>query len=290
MSAVQAVLPEGKLYRRKDVEAIATTIRKARPSFRPGLGVVIGTGFAGFTENVEDPLVIPYSDLPLFVTELQTPGHISELVLGRMNGQDIIFARGKMFLLDGVPAQQVVLPVRLFYLLGARVLLYTNTAGAINPAYSVGDFVFLSNHINLMARNPLVGEQNGEWGEMFFDMTYPYDAELRALGLAVAADLGLKPLQGVYAGVLGPSFETAAEIRMLAAIGADLVGMSTIMEVVAARQLGMRVLVYGFVSNMAAGVKDHVLDNEEVLHSTKQFRDNYTRLMKELIRRLQAAD
>lgn len=289
MERSQVVVPEGKLYNKADVEAIAAIIRRMLPGFKPGVGVVLGTGFADFTvENVDDAQVIPFDDLPLFSGELQTPGHISELVLGKMNGHDILFARGKMFLLDGVSAQLVALPVRLFHLLGARTLLYTNAAGAINPKYSVGDFVFLSNHINLMARNPLVGEKNGEWGEMFFDMTYPYDEELRTMAKAVAAEMGLKAQEGVYAGLLGPSFETAAEIRMLATIGADLVGMSTIMEVVAARQVGMKVLAYSFISNMAAGVKGDSLDNEEVLRNAGMSRQKYSRLMKELIRRLQA--
>jgi purine-nucleoside phosphorylase len=270
---------QGKLYRKSDVQKVADIILKARPGFQPRLGMIIGTGFAGFTETITDQMVFPYANLPLFAAELQTPGHITELVIGKINGQDIILVRGKMFLLDGVTPQQVALPVRLFHLLGVETLVYTNTAGAVNPAYKPGEFVFVKNHINLMARNPLVGEKNGEWGEMFFDMTYPYDDTLRELGKQTAAELGFSVQEGVYAGLLGPNFETASEIKMLSIIGADLVGMSTIMEVVAARQLGMKVLCLSFISNMAAGVLGQSLTNDEVLDTTRKHTENYARLM-----------
>jgi purine-nucleoside phosphorylase len=286
MMAVSQDVSQGKLYHKQDVEKVAEIIRRARPGFRPKLGMIIGTGFACFTDAIENQMVFPYADLPLFASELQTPGHITEMVTGQINGQDIILARGKMFLLDGVTPQQVALPVRLFHLLGVEKLVYTNTAGAVNPDYKPGEFVFLKNHINLMARNPLVGEKNGEWGEMFFDMTYPYDEELRELGKQAAAELGLRVLEGVYAGLLGPSFETAAEIKMMSVIGADLVGMSTIMEVIAARQLGMRVLCLSFVSNMAAGVLGVGLTNNEVLDTTQKHTENYARLLTRIFSKL----
>ena len=285
MSETQDV-SQGKLYLKQDVEKLADIIRRARPGFHPKFGMIIGTGFASFTDTIENQMVFPYADLPLFATELQTPGHISELVTGQINGQDIILARGKMFLLDGVTPQRVALPVRLFYLLGAEMLVYTNTAGAVNPAYRLGEFVFVKNHINLMARNPLVGEKNGEWGKMFFDMTYPYDEGLREIGKQAAADLGFRVQEGVYAGLLGPSFETAAEIKMLSIIGADLVGMSTIMEVVAARQLGMKVLCISFISNMAAGLLEQALTNDEVLDATTKHAENYNRLLTRIFSKL----
>jgi purine-nucleoside phosphorylase len=158
-------------------------------------------------------------------------------------------------LLDGHPAQLVVLPVRLLWLLGCRSLLYTNTVGAINPTMRVGDFVAIRNHINFYATNPLIGEANDEWGERFFDMAYPYERELTAMLHQVALERGITLHEGVYFGTLGPSFETAAEIEMAGRMGADVVGMTTVMEVIAARQLGMRVACFGFVSNLAAGVE-----------------------------------
>jgi purine-nucleoside phosphorylase len=274
------------MYYKKDVQQVADLILQARPEFKPAVGVIIGTGFASFTDIIENPIVFPYADLPLFAAELQTPGHITEVVIGQINGQDIILTRGKMFLLDGVTPQQVALPVRLFHLLGVNKLIYTNTAGAVNSTFAPGEFVFVKNHINLMACNPLVGEKNGEWGEMFFDMTYPYDESLRAIGKQVASELGFRVLEGVYAGLLGPSFETAAEIQMLSKIGADLVGMSTIMEVIAARQVGMQVLCVSFVSNMAAGILGKSLHNDEVLDTTSKHTEEYTRLLNRIIHSL----
>jgi purine-nucleoside phosphorylase len=206
--------------------------------------------------------------------------------MGKLCGKDIIAVRGKMFLLDGVPAQLIALPIRIAYTLGCRTLLYTNTAGAINPDYQPGDFVFLNNHINLTGSNPLVGERNGEWGPLFFDMTYPYDLGLRAAGEEVASRLGLLVQEGVYAALLGPSFETAAEIQMLAQVGADLVGMSTVMEVIAARQLGMRVLAVGFVSNMAAGLTTTLVENEEVQKTTSTRQEVYAALIKGIVERI----
>ena len=277
------LLPPGKLYSRSDVEQLAALFQKAYPGFCPSISLYTGTGFASFASQIEDPVTIRYSDLPYFPKELQTPMHVGEFVMGKLKGKQIICARGKMFLLDGVPAQLIALPIRLFYLLGCRTLVYTNTAGAVNPSYQPGDFVFLRNHINLTGQNPLVGEHNGEWGPMFFDMSYPYDAELRQRGEAVAVQLGMQVLEGVYAGLLGPSFETASEIEMLRRIGADLVGMSTIMEVISARQLNMRVLGLGFISNMAAGVTAALVNNEEVQVAASSAEDIYARLLSNII-------
>lgn len=257
--------PVGNLYSRTDVESLAARFLQAAPGLHPKIGLVLGTGFASFSNRIKDAVTIPYADVPGLPDRLATPGHIPEFVLGRLEGLDVICARGKMFLLDGVPAQLIALPIRLFYALGCRTLIYTNTVGGINPALRPGDFVFLTNHINLMGQNPLVGEKSGEWGPLFFDMTYPYDAGLREMGEAVARRQGIPIHEGVYGGLLGPSFETAAEIRMLSVVGADVVGMSTVMEVIAARQLGMRVLTIGFVSNMAAGVTAEPIENEDVL-------------------------
>jgi purine-nucleoside phosphorylase len=283
MNHNNSVYPIGKLYHREDVEQLAQRFRNEYPGFSPEIGLVIGTGFASFTQAIEDPHTIPYKDLPLFLDELQTPGHIGEFVLGKLSGRNIICARGKMFLLDGVPAQIIALPIRLFHALGCRSLLYTNTVGAINPSLKPGEFVFLHNHINLMGHNPLVGEKNGEWGPMFFDMTYPYDNNLRELGEEVARQMDLRINEGVYGGLLGPSFETAAEIKMLSIVGADVVGMSTVMEVIAARQLGMKVLAISFISNMAAGVTSQLVENDDVMRLASSSEQTYSKLIKGIL-------
>jgi purine-nucleoside phosphorylase len=279
-------LPVGNLYSRPDVEALAEQFRQAAPGLNPTIGLVLGTGFASFANEIKDAVTIPYGDVPGLPDRLATPGHIPEFVMGTLAGHDVICARGKMFLLDGVPAQLIALPIRLFYTLGCRTLIYTNTVGAINPALHPGDFVFLTNHINLMGQNPLVGERPGEWGAQFFDMTYPYDAGLRELGESVARRLGIPVYEGVYGGLLGPSFETGAEIRMLGIVGADVVGMSTVMEVIAARQLGMRVLTIGFVSNMAAGVTGGPIENEDVLALATTAEARYAQILNGVLQEL----
>jgi purine-nucleoside phosphorylase len=286
MNKTPRLKPVGKLYQRKDVERLALEFQAAYPGFRPEICLYTGTGFASFASEIEESVTLAYRDLPYFPAELQTPMHVGEFVLGKVSGAPVFLARGKMFLLDGVPAQLIALPVRLAYLLGCRTLIYTNTTGSINPNFHPGEFVFLTNHINLMAQNPLVGERNGEWGQMFFDMTYPYDVELRALGEEVAAGMGIKVQEGVYSGVLGPSFETAAEIQMMARVGGDVVGMSTVMEVIAARQLGMKVLGISFISNMAAGVSSAPVENEDVQRVARTSQDTYARLITAVIAKM----
>ena len=278
--------PVGKLYNRQDVEELAAHIRQVYPGFSPSIGMYTGTGFASFGGKIQDSVTIPYQEIPYYPGELQCPGHVGEFVMGRVGGKDIICACGKMFLLDGVPAQLIALPVRLFQALGCRTLIYTNNAGGINPSYHAGDFIFLTNHINLTGHNPLVGERNGEWGSMFFDMTYPYDAGLRSLGEEVASRQGIHFREGVYAGLLGPSFETAAEIQMLSRMGADLVGMSTVIEVIAARQLGMKVLGIGFIANMAAGLTEALVENDDIQASAATGQEKFARLLTGIIEEL----
>jgi purine-nucleoside phosphorylase len=286
MNKTTRMTPVGKLYQREDVERLAQDFRKAYPNFAPEICLYTGTGFASFAGEMQESVTLAFKDLPFFPDELQCPMHVGEFVLGKVSGVQVLLVRGKMFLLDGVPAQLIAMPVRLSYLLGCRTLIYTNTSGSVNPGFKPGEFVFLTNHINLMAQNPLVGERNGEWGQMFFDMTYPYDAGLRALGEQVAAGMGLKVQEGVYSGVLGPSFETAAEIQMLARVGGDLVGMSTVMEVVAARQLGMKVLGISFISNMAAGVSSALVENEDVQRVARTSQETFARLISGVIEKL----
>jgi purine-nucleoside phosphorylase len=205
------------------------------------------------------------------------------LIIGHVEGRAVACLLGKPALLDGYPAQLVVLPVRLLWLLGCRSLLYTNTVGAINPTMRVGDFVAIRNHINFYGTNPLIGEANDQWGERWFDMAYPYDRELTATLHQVARERGITLHEGVYFGTLGPSFETAAEIEMAGRMGADVVGMTTIMEVIAARQLGMSIACIGFVSNLAAGVEGTLVHNADVLEAARPAYERYTQLMRGML-------
>ncbi len=269
--------PPGQRYRRVDVERLAERVR-AHGAPVPEVALVTGTGFARFADEIEDAVRIPYRDL-LPLPEPGIPGHVGELVIGRAAGRVVACLRGKPALLDGHPAQLVALPVRLCWLLGCRSLLYTNTVGAIDPSFRPGEFVAITNHINFYGANPLVGEPEDEWGTRFFDMTYPYDPGLTATLKRVAAAQGVPLHEGVYWGTLGPSFETAAEIQMAGRLGAAVVGMSTVMEVIAARQLGLPVVCFGFISNMAAGVTAEPVDNADVLRQASLAQESYRRLV-----------
>jgi purine-nucleoside phosphorylase len=255
----------GRLYRRADVERLADQVRTRAAGRVPEICLIIGTGFARFADEIEDAVRIPYADLPPFPTP-GIPGHVGELLLGRLEGRTVLCFRGKIALLDGNPAQMVALPVRLAALLGVRSLLYTNTVGSIDPALRPGDFVAIRNHVNFYGTSPMIGEPEDEWGTRFFDMSYPYDAALTDMLLRVGRERGA-PLHdgGVYFGTLGPQFETAAEIEIGRRAGATVVGMTTIMEVIAARQLGLPVVCFGFVSNLAAGVESARVHNADVL-------------------------
>lgn len=276
---------EGQIYRRSDVEALAREILERCPGPAPEIGYIIGTGFASFADEIENAVTIPYSDLPLW-PPLNCKGHIEELVIGDLAGRRVVCARGKIFFLDGAPSQVVALPVRLFYALGCRKLLYTNTVGAIDPSFAPGEFILVTNHINLTGRNPLVGEPNGEWGTTFFDMSKPYDAEYITMLKEIAAENDVPLHDAVYACVLGPSFETAAEIKMMSIIGAHAVGMSTVPDVIAARQLGMRVAAFGFISNMAAGVTEADVDNEDILGLATDHYAEYAKLARGILAKM----
>jgi purine-nucleoside phosphorylase len=278
---------EGQIYTRKDVEEIAQALLDRWQGQKPEIGYVIGTGFAHFADEIEDAIRISYEDLPMnLFPDVKTPGHVSKMVIGKLGRKVVVCASGKVFLNDGAPAQITALTVRLFWLMGCQKLVYTNTVGAIDPGFKPGEFVLLHNHINLSGRNPLVGEDSEQWGGGFFDMTYPYDAEYIQIAKQVAREAGTPLHDAVYACVLGPSFETAAEIKMIEIMGANVVGMSTVPDVTAARQLGMRVVAIGFISNMAAGVQGAQLDNDDILSLAGRSYDQYATLMSGLFSRI----
>lgn len=285
MHAEQPYELEGHVYTRSEVESLARDVSARNPGPAPEIGYIIGTGFASFAEEIENAVTIPYEDLALW-PPLNVKGHIAELVIGDLAGRRVVCARGKIHFLDGTPPQVVALPVRLFYSLGCRKLLYSNTVGAIDPSFKAGEFIVVTNHINLTGRNPLVGEPNGEWGSTFFDMSYPYDVEYIAMLKEIAAEEGIPLHEAVYGCVLGPSFETAAEIKMMDIIGADAVGMSTVPDVIAARQLGMRVATFGFISNMAAGVTEAGVHNDDILALADEHYDEYARLARGILSRM----
>jgi purine-nucleoside phosphorylase len=203
--------------------------------------------------------------------------------VGKIAGCPVVVMQGRVHLYEGYPASRVAFPIRVFARLGVRAAILTNAAGGINLDYGQGSLVVIKDHINLQGQNPLVGPEDPRLGLRFIDMTEAYSRSYRRLALAAAKRIGIAVPEGVYAGLLGPSYETPAEIRFLRAIGADLVGMSTVPEVIVARQMGIKVLAISCVTNMAAGVLDKPLNHEEVLETGKRVAGQFKSLLREVI-------
>ncbi|MDX2192955.1 MAG: purine-nucleoside phosphorylase [Gemmatimonadales bacterium] len=250
------------------MSAAADAIRAALGGRAPGVAVVLGSGLGAFAERLEDAVRLPYRAIPGF-PEPTVAGHGGELACGTIAGRAVLVQSGRFHLYEGHDAEVAARPVRAFAALGIRTLLLTNAAGGIRRTFEPGTLMLLADHVNLMARNPLVGAvQPGE--ARFPDMSAPYDPGLRALARAVARARGIALEEGVYAGLLGPTYETPAEIRMLERLGADAVGMSTVPETIAARALGLRVLAISTITNKAAGLGLAPLDHEEVMATGRE--------------------
>ncbi len=257
----------------------------SRTSLRPRIGLVLGSGLGGFADELDDAVHVPYGDIPSFPRSTAI-GHAGQMVLGTSNGIPVAAMSGRVHLYEGYAAKEVAFPVRVLARMGIQALVITNAAGGINLDYKQGALVVIKDHINLQGQNPLVGANDDRFGPRFPDMTQAYWKPYREMAVEEAGRLGLAVHQGVYAGLLGPSFETPAEIRYLRTIGADLVGMSTIPEVIAARHMGLKVLAISCVTNMAAGILDQVLSHEEVLETTARVRGEFSGLVREVIRKM----
>lgn len=254
-------------------------------SCRPAVGVVLGSGLGGFADELSDRVEIPYASIDGWPPSTAV-GHAGKLVLGRLGEAHLAVMAGRVHLYEGYTAREVVYGVRALGSIGVRSMVFTNAAGGINLAYERGALVLIRDHINLQGVNPLAGPNDDSLGPRFPDMTEVYSAAFREIAREVASELCIPLDEGVYAAMLGPSYETPAEIRYLRAIGADLVGMSTVLEAMAANHMGMRSLGISCVTNMAAGVLPDKLNHEEVLEAGAAVRDTLVRLLKALLPRL----
>lgn len=232
-------------------------------NLKPKIGIVLGSGLGVYTERIENPTVIPYSDIAGF-PQTSVEGHDGELVLGTTEGVDVAVFKGRFHYYEGHSLENVVMPVRTLSKLGAKHLILTNASGGINTNYKPGELVCITDHINMTGNNPLIGPNHDELGPRFPDMTRAYDPELQSIIEKAGDSIGIKVKKGVYAGVLGPTYETPAEINMLKTIGADLVGMSTVPEAIAAAHAGLRIAGISCVTNMAAGIGGETLTHEDV--------------------------
>jgi purine-nucleoside phosphorylase len=269
-----------------DLDAAVEAIR-SQVDASPAVGVVLGSGLGGFADALEDAVEIPYEDIPGWPVATAI-GHAGTLVFGTFGDVPIAVMRGRAHLYEGLSPAKVVFGVRVLGLLGIRTLVVTNAVGAIDDRLRPGQLALISDHVNLQGQSPLVGPNDERLGPRFPDMTDAYDAELRAAAREAAARLGLDLGEGVYAAWLGPAFETPAEIRMLRTLGADLVGMSVVPEVLAARHMGIRCLAVSCVTNLAAGVSPEPIDAEHVLEVGARAAGSLVALLRELVPTLSA--
>lgn len=256
-------------------------IRK-RTDFRPQVGIVLGSGLGGYADNMEISCEIPYREIPGFpVSTVQ--GHDGKFLFGYVKNTPVILMKGRVHYYEGYPMEDVVLPVRLMGLLGADTVILTNAAGGINRTFQAGDLMLITDHISIAVPNPLRGENIDELGTRFPDMSHVYDPELQEAAKKTAARQGISLREGIYVQCSGPSYETPAEIRMLGALGADAVGMSTVCEAIAARHMGMKVCGISCITNMAAGILDQPLDHREVQKSADQAKEKFENLITGLV-------
>ena len=256
-----------------------------RTSLRPRIGLVLGSGLGSFADSLTDATRIPFAEIPAFPRSTAI-GHAGQMVIGKAGGVPVAVMQGRAHLYEGYSAQEVAFPIRVFGRMGIRAVILTNAAGGINLDYQQGALVLIRDHINLQGTNPLAGPNEDRFGVRFPDMTHAYDRRYRAIAKEEAAKLGMTLHEGVYAALLGPSYETPAEIRYLRTVGADLVGMSTAFEVIAARHMGIRVLAISCVTNMAAGILDQPLSHEEVMQTGERVRGSFEALLRAVLPRL----
>lgn len=253
-----------------------------RTPLRPHIALVLGSGLGAFADSLSDSARIPYAEIPSFPKSTAI-GHAGQLVIGNADGIAVGAMQGRVHLYEGYSPQEVAFPIRVFARMGVRAVILTNAAGGIDRSYSQGALVVIRDHINLQGHNPLVGPNDDRFGVRFPDMTRAYDREYRTMAREQAAKLGITLHEGIYAAMLGPSYETPAEIEFLRRIGADLVGMSTVTEVVAARHAGMKVLAISCVTNMAAGIIDQPLSHAEVMETGERVRTTFEALLRAIL-------
>src|SRR5271166_5601549 len=254
---------------------------------RPKIGLVLGSGLGAFADDLSQAVRIPYADIPSFPRSTAI-GHAGQLVIGKSGDVPVAVMQGRVHLYEGYSASEAAFPTRVLGRSGVRALILTNAAGGINVGYGQGALVMLRDHINLQGQNPLTGANDDRFGPRFPDMSYTYAKRYREIATEEAKKLSIPPREGVYAALAGPNYETPAEIRYLRSIGADLVGMSTVPEAIAARHMGINVLAVSCVTNMAAGILDRALDHEEVLEVGRRVMGHFIALLRAVLPRIAA--
>ncbi|MCX7710177.1 MAG: purine-nucleoside phosphorylase [Clostridia bacterium] len=249
---------------------------------KPEIGVILGSGLGVLAEEIQNPVLVPYKEIPHFPVSTVS-GHEGQFVFGMLQNKPVVCMQGRFHYYEGYDLQEVTLPIRVMKRLGITNLIVTNAAGGINESFQSGDLMVIEDHINLLGVNPLRGKNDDAFGPRFPDMSEAYNAELRAIAKAVAKEIGFEIKAGVYAALSGPTYETPAEIRYLRVIGADAVGMSTVPEVIVANHAGLNVLGISCITNMAAGITGKKLNHSEVMEVANVVRDCFVKLIKGIV-------
>ncbi|MCI3920221.1 purine-nucleoside phosphorylase [Paenibacillus sp. TRM 82003] len=263
----------------------AASYIQSKTSIVPEIGLILGSGLGVLADSIESAVTIHYDDIPHFPVST-VEGHAGELLIGTLVGKPVLLMKGRFHMYEGYGADVVSFPVRVMKALGVKTLLVTNASGGINAAFEPGDLMLITDHINFMFKNPLIGPNDPSIGVRFPDMSEAYSRRLRDVARGVGAKEGIALKEGVYLGLLGPSYETPAEIRMLRTLGADAVGMSTVPETIAARHAGIEVLGISCISNMAAGMLDQPLSHQEVMETGERVKETFIRLVKGVLSQL----
>ena len=258
----------------------ADVLRERAPGRSPRLGIVLGSGLGGLAEILGEAVAVPYAEIPGFPTST-VPGHAGRFLIGELGGVTVACMQGRFHLYEGYPAAVIKLPIRTFAALGVEALLLTNAAGSLRAEAGPGSLMLITDHLNFTWTNPLVGPNDDAWGERFVGLEDAYDPELRARLLRIAGKLEIRLHEGVYCSLLGPLFETPAEIRAYKVLGADAVGMSTVPEVIVARHAGLRVAAISAITNMAVGMSDVPIDHAQTLRGAAIAAADLTRLVRE---------
>ncbi|MFQ3542908.1 purine-nucleoside phosphorylase [Halobacillus rhizosphaerae] len=271
-----------KMYLRDAANFIQKKVNTA-----PSVGLILGSGLGVLAEEIENPTVIKYKDIPHF-PESTVSGHKGQLVIGELEGRQVVAMQGRFHYYEGYSMEQVTFPVRVMKEIGVETLFVTNAAGGINESFHPGDLMIITDHINNMGDSPLIGPNDEQLGPRFPDMSEAYDRDLISHAKQSAERVELQVREGVYIGNTGPAYETAAEIRMLRTLGGDAVGMSTVPEVTVASHAGLRVLGISCISNMAAGILDQPLTHDEVIDTTAKVREDFLGFVKDMLKTLPA--
>ena len=253
-------------------------------SIKPEIGIILGSGLGEIAGEING-ISIPYAEIPGFKSS-GVQGHDGKLVIGELYSKPVIAMQGRLHYYEGNSLQEVIFPVRVMKLLGMEKLIVTNAAGGVNKDFTPGDLMVIADHINMLGDNPLIGKNFDELGPRFVDMSYAYSKDLIDVAEKAAKELNIKTTKGVYAAMIGPTYETPAEIRMLRVLGADAVGMSTVPEVIAANHMSVKVLGISCITNMAAGILDRSLNHEEVIETANRVKKDFKALIKGIIERL----